>query len=99
MLPFTKTLFLKKKRSKLFRNLNNKGEIPEKELKYFTTDFKKATNLGKLHLLPKIHKRLSEVPSRSVISNCGTPTEKVSEFLDCELIGYARRLVVHKGLW
>ena len=43
-------------------------------------------NLGKLYLLPKIHKRLSEVPGRPVISNCGAPTEKVSEFLDFHLI-------------
>ena len=33
-------------------------------------------------MLPKIHKRLHDVPGRPVISNCGTPTEKVSEFLD-----------------
>ena len=33
-------------------------------------------------LLPKIYKRLENVPGRSVISNCDTPTEKVSEFLD-----------------
>ena len=71
--------------NKLFRNLKNKGGITEKELKYFTIDFKKATNLGKLYLLPKIHKRLFEVPGRPVISNCGTPMEKVSEFLDSEL--------------
>ena len=36
----------------------------------------------KLYLLPKIHKRLKNVPGRPVISNCGTPTEKASEFLD-----------------
>ena len=36
-------------------------------------------------LLPKIHKRLSDVPGRPVISNCGMPTEKVSEFLDYQL--------------
>ena len=35
-----------------------------------------------MYLLPKIHKRLFDVPGRPVISNCGTPTEKVSEFLD-----------------
>ena len=35
-----------------------------------------------MYLLPKIHKRLENVPGRPVISNCGTPTEKVSEFLD-----------------
>ena len=71
--------------NKLFRNLKSKGGITEKQLKYFTIDFKKATHLGKLYLLPKIHKRLFEVPGRPVISNCGTPTEKVSESLDSEL--------------
>ena len=40
------------------------------------------TNLGKLYFLPKIHKRLSAVPGRPVISNCRTPTEKISEYLD-----------------
>ena len=68
--------------NKLFRNLKT---ITEKEFKYFTIEFKKATNLGKLYLLPKIHKRLENVPGRPVISNCGTPTEKVSEFLDSQL--------------
>ena len=37
--------------NKLFRNLKSKGGITEKQLKYFTIDFKKATNLGKLYLL------------------------------------------------
>ena len=68
--------------NKLFRNLKT---ITEKEFKYFTIEFKKAANLGKLYLLPKIHKRLENVPGRPVNSNCGTPTEKVSEFLDSKL--------------
>ena len=37
--------------------------------------------MGKLYLLPKIHKRSSNVPRRPVISNCGTPSERASEFL------------------
>ena len=57
----------------------------EKELKYFSYEFKKSCNLGELYLLPKIHKSLENVPGRPVISNCGTPTEKVSEFLDHHL--------------
>ena len=69
----------------MFKNLRRKGVISEKELKYFSFEYKKATNLGKLYLLPKIHKRLKNVPGRPVISNCGTPTEKVSEFLDHHL--------------
>ena len=48
---------------------------------------KKATNLGKMYLLPKIHKILFNVPSRPVILNCSLPTEKLSEFLDSHLIG------------
>ena len=56
--------------------------ITETELKYFSYQFKKTTNLGKLYLLPKIHKRLSNVPEKPVISNCGVTTEKPSEVLD-----------------
>lgn len=49
-------------------------------MKYFTINFKKTTNLGKLCLLPKIHKCLPEVPHKPVISNCGTPIKTVFEF-------------------
>ena len=65
--------------------MKRKGKITEKELKYFIINHKKAANLGKMYLLPKIHKRLYDVPGRPAISNCGTPTEKVSEFLDNQL--------------
>ena len=41
--------------------------------------------MGKLYLLPNIHKSLSEVPGRPVVSNCGTLMEIVSEFLDSKL--------------
>ena len=54
-------------------------------MKYFVFDYKNASNLGKLYFLPKIHKRLSNVPGRPVRSNCGSPTEKASEFLDNHL--------------
>ena len=37
---------------------------------------------GKMYQQPKIDKRLVNVPGCPVISNCGTPTEKASEFLD-----------------
>ena len=32
-----------------------------------------------MYLLPKINKRLYDVPGRPVISNCGTSTENVSD--------------------
>ena len=48
--------------SKMFENLQRKSIIQEREKNYFKFNFKKATNLGKLNLLPKIHKGLSNVP-------------------------------------
>ena len=48
--------------NKIFRNLKNGDFITEKELKYFSFDHKRACNLGKLYFLPKIHKRLFNVP-------------------------------------
>ena len=71
--------------NKMFSGLRKRGFTTEKQLKYFTYEYRKATNFGKLYLLPKIHKRLYNVPGRPVISNCGTPTEKCSEFLDFHL--------------
>ena len=73
------------KSNKFFKRLNRKKIISEKELKYFSYSFKNASCLGKMYLLPKIHKRLYNVPGHPIISNCGTPTEKVSEFLDHHL--------------
>ena len=67
------------------KDLWQSGCITEKELKYFSYEYKKITNLRKLYLLPKIHKSLENVRGRPVISNCSTPNEKVSEFVDYQL--------------
>ena len=75
-------LELVEKRNHFFKSLKARGIISEKELQHFTYKYKKTTSLGKMYLLPKIHKRLYDVPGRPVISNCGTPTEKLSDFLD-----------------
>ena len=77
---------LVEKSNNLFSNLKRTNVITENENNYFRFNFKKATNLGKLYLLHKIHKGLyTKVPGRPVISSCGTPTEKVSEFLEHHL--------------
>ena len=76
---------LTERSNKCFKRLYNKKLISEEELKYFSYNFKNTGCLGKMYLLPKIHKRLNNVPGVPVISNCGTPTEKLSEFLDHRL--------------
>ena len=76
---------LTEKSNRIFKELCNKKLITEKELKHFSFNFKNTCCLGKMYLLPKIHKRLFHVTRRPVISNYGTPTEKVSEFLEHHL--------------
>ena len=44
-----------------------------------------------IYLLYKTHKRLFDVPGRTVIANCGTYTEKVSECLDYHLLNVIKR--------
>ena len=59
--------------------LLNMGYISPDNKKYLEVS---KPRLGEFYLLPKIHKRLENVPGRPVISNCGTATDKISEFLD-----------------
>ena len=73
------------KSNTLFQSLRRENLITEKELKYFSYQYKISTNFSKVYLLPKIHKELDNVPGRPVISNCVTPTGKASEFLDLYL--------------
>ena len=61
---------LVKKCNNLLSKLRRKNVITENENNYFRFNFKKATNLGKLYLLPK-------VPGRPVISSGTPPTEKI----------------------
>ena len=43
--------------NKMF-SLKKRGYITEKKLKYFSYEYREATNSGKLYFLPKIHKKL-----------------------------------------
>ena len=64
-------------------------DISSETLNYFLVNNPK---LGRFYLLPKIHKRLHDVPGRPVISNCGYFTENTSAFLDHHLQSIARQV-------
>ena len=71
--------------NRAIKRLLSKKNILSSEFKYFSYSYKKSTNLDKIYLLLKTCKQFENVPGCSVISNCGTPTEKVSEFFDYHL--------------
>ena len=48
--------------NKIFKDLRRGGYLTGKQLDYYSYKYKKTCNLGKLYLLPKIHKRLYNVP-------------------------------------
>jgi hypothetical protein len=60
----------------------HKGYISLANRKYLVVSKPRLGKFSKITILPKIHKRLENVPGRPVISNCGTATERISEFLD-----------------
>ena len=70
---------------KSFRKLDSSDYISYNEMMYFTFEYKKACNLGKLHVSPKICNRLLDVPEKSVIPCFRTHIDKVSEFLNYHL--------------
>ena len=71
---------------KAVNNRINELRVEDPGLKE-VTDFLKVNEgkLGRFYLLPKIHKGLNGVKGRPVISNCGTVTENISEYLDHHL--------------
>ena len=69
--------------------IDNRGDISREILDYFLVNNPK---LGRFYLLPKIHKRLFNVPGRPVISNSSFFTENISAFLDFQLKPLAKQV-------
>ena len=70
--------------NQFFQNLKEKLVI--NNLNTLRMSIKRFSKLGKLYLLPKIHKTLHNFSGRPLISNCGTPTEKASENYHFKLV-------------
>ena len=73
---------VKKEIKDILIDMLNRKEIDKKIMDYLIM---KKPQLGRFYLLPKIHKRRSNVPGRPVISNNGTATENISSFFDFHL--------------
>ena len=58
------------------------GDLKKETIKYFEV---KDSKFDRFYLLPKIYKRLNNVPGRPVTSSCGYYTGNISAFLDFHL--------------
>ena len=62
---------------KAIEKIRKRGDLDADTIKYFMV---KDPNIARFYLLPKIHKRLHDVPDRPVISYYGYYTENISSF-------------------
>ena len=74
---------------KAFKKIHLRGDLSSDTLNYFAVEDQK---FARFYLLPKIHKRLHNVPGRPVISNYGFYTENMSSFLDYHLQPLAQKV-------
>ena len=73
----------------VLRKTRSRGDISDETLDYFLVNNPK---LDRFYLLPKIHKRLHNVPGRPVISNSSHFTENISSSIDFHLKPLAQKV-------
>ena len=73
----------------ILNEMKIKEEITDKNIEYFMIN---NPRLARFYLLPKIHKRLSNVPGRPVVSHVGFHTERISSFVDYHLQPLAKNV-------
>ena len=66
----------------VLKKIRDRRDISDNTLDYFLVNNSK---LGRYYLLPKIHKKLRNVPGRPVISNSGYYTENIWAFFEFHL--------------
>ena len=62
---------------KFLEKIRKRRDLSQDTLNYFLV---KDPKFARFYLLPKVHKRLYDVPGRPVISNCGFYTENIPLF-------------------
>ena len=81
--------------STIFTALNkirSRGDLSANHLEYF---FNEDPKFARFYFLPKIHKRLHNVPVGPVISTCGHYTENILSFLDYHLQPLAKQVELY----
>ena len=73
----------------VLKKVRDRRDISDNTLDYFLVNNPK---LGRFYLLPKIHKRLQNVPGQPAISNSGYYTENISAFLEFHLKPLAQKV-------
>ena len=71
--------------------IRKRGHLKKETIKYFEV---RDPKFARFYLLPKIHKRLNNVPGRP-ISNCGYYTENISAVLDFHLQSLAQAVKLY----
>ena len=74
---------------KALEKIRLRRDLSRDTLNYFADEDPK---FARFYLLPKIHKRLQNVPGRPVILNCSFYTENISSFLDYHLQPLAQKV-------
>ena len=67
---------------RMIEKIRKREDLKKETIKYFEV---KDPKFARFYLLPKIYKRLNNVPGKPVISNCGCYMEDISAFLDFHL--------------
>ena len=66
----------------LIQVMYNNGHLDKDAFKYLTP---KHPKIARFYHQPKIHKPTIPVPGRPIVSSCGSPTERISEYVDYHL--------------
>ena len=77
---------------KSLEKIRKRGDLSQDTFNYLLV---KEPKFVRFYLLPKIHKRLYDVPGRPVISNCGFCTENISSLLDFHLQPLAQKVKLY----
>ena len=75
--------------AKILTDLLTEDQIDKHRFEYL---FQKSPKPGKFYLLPKIHKNTLPPPGRPIVSQIGSPTERISGYLDFFLQPFLQKI-------